>query len=65
MKVKDSSNLEKEADDFAKEILKVEDILDYFKEYKHYTSEYRIEEAAEKLNIHPAIIIGILKYSGY
>ena len=64
LKVKDSSNLEKDADDFAEEILKVEQILDYFEGYKHYTSEYRIEEAADELNIHPAIIVGILKYYG-
>lgn len=55
---------ESEANKFAEKILRVEEILNYFAEYKHYTSAYRVEEAREELNISPAIIVGILKYYG-
>lgn len=62
LKIEDKSNIEMEADNFAANILHVNEILDYFAEYKHYTSAYRVEKAAEELNINPAIIVGILKY---
>jgi len=64
LKVDDKTDKEKEADEFAAKILRVNKILNYFSEYKHYTSAYRVEEAAKELNINPAIIIGILKYYG-
>ena len=53
---------ETEANEFAEKILRVNEMLDYFREYKHYTSAYRVEEAAGELNINPAIIVGILKH---
>jgi len=61
LKIKDNSEVENEANEFASEILKVERILQYFKKYKHYTSEFRVKEASDELSIHTAIIIGILK----
>jgi len=55
---------ETEANEFAEKILRINEIMDYLREYKHYTSAYRVEEAAGELNINPAIIVGILKYYG-
>ena len=55
---------ETEANEYAEKILRINEILDYFSEYKHYTSAYRVGEAADELNINPAIIVGILKYYG-
>ena len=63
-KSKSEFGYEDEANDFAEKVLRVNEILDYFSEYKHYTSAYRVEEAAEELNINPAIIVGILKHYG-
>ncbi len=62
LKVDDNSEIEKEANDFASDILKTKDILNYFNEYKHYTSAFRVKHASSDLNIHQSIIIGILKY---
>jgi HTH-type transcriptional regulator/antitoxin HigA len=55
---------EKEADDFAREVLKTKKIIEFFTDYKHYTSEIRINAYAEENKISPAIITGILKYHG-
>ena len=62
LKVEDNSKVENEANEYASKILKTTEILEYFDEYKRYTSEYRVMEAAEELNIHSAIITGILKH---
>ena len=61
-KYKGEFDYELEANEFAEKILRVNEILDYFNEYKHYTSANRVEEAYEELRINPAIIVGILKY---
>jgi len=53
---------ESEANEFAEKILRVDEILHYFSEFKHYTSAYRVIEAAEELDINPSVIVGILKY---
>lgn len=62
LKIEDNSLLEKEANEFAAEVLQTNKILNFFSMYKHYTSAYRVKQASEKLNIHPAVIVGILKY---
>ncbi len=62
LKIDDNSEKEKEANEFAEEILKVKNILNYFEEYKHYTSELRVLEASQELNVHKSIIVGILKF---
>ena len=53
---------ENEANEFAEKILRINAILDYFSEYQHYTSAFRVKEAVDELKIDPSIIVGILKY---
>ena len=62
LKVHDKSSIEKEADEFASIVLKAKEILEYFKEYKQYTSEFRVLAASNELNIHPSIIVGTLRF---
>lgn len=64
LKVEDNSTIEKEANDFAAQKLLADKILEYFEEFKHYTSEIRVREAAEEIGIHTSIITGILKHYG-
>lgn len=64
LKIEAKSQMEKEANDFAAKILKVKEILEYFTEYKHYTSAFRVDEGAEELKIDPSIITGVLKHNG-
>lgn len=60
-----NSNEEKEADKLASKWLKVEPILTYFEDYKHYISRVRVKACSEELQIHPAIIIGVLQHHRY
>ena len=61
-KNKDTSVKEKDADDFASNILKTKEILSLAKDIQHYTSELRILSLSNKLRIHPSVIIGTLKH---
>ena len=63
LKGEDKSRVEKEADQFAERVLKVPDILTYFKKYKNYISEKRVMECSEENMLHPSIITGILKHN--
>ena len=62
LKTEGEFKYETEANEFAGEILRTKEILDYFSEYKQYTSEFRVIAAADELKINPAIIVGMLKY---
>lgn len=53
---------EKEADDLAALFLKSREIRKYFKPYEDYVSEGRVLDCAEKLQIHPALVVGILQH---
>jgi HTH-type transcriptional regulator/antitoxin HigA len=57
---------EREAGKFAAQMLKVQEILDYFKgrDYQGYISAPRITYCQEELNIDPALIVGILQHYG-
>ncbi len=57
----DSSSEETRANDFAAEALKHEEIHHYFKGLARI-SGLRIEECADKLGIHPGIIVGYLQH---
>ena len=52
--------LEREADEFAKNILIPQDKLDSFKTY----TEYSIRKFAREINIHPGIVVGRLQKEG-
>ena len=55
------SEIEKEADDFALDLLKRNEIISYFDGHKNIYQE-DIINCSHKINIHPAIIVGILQY---
>ena len=53
---------ESEADKFACNILKVNEILEYFKNFTKYISEVRVRNCAAELRVNPAIIVGVLQH---
>jgi len=52
---------EKEANEFAEKILKIQEILQFFHSYK-YVSKKRVDSCAKILKVDPAIIVGALQY---
>lgn len=60
----EKSGEEKEADDFAGDVLNKENILKYFEEIGSYITEERIRNFANENNIHPSIVVGVLAYNG-
>ncbi len=60
------TDMQQEAKDLAVKILKVEDVMDYFKsrEYQNYISEPRVVYCQEELKLDSAIIAGVLQHYG-
>ena len=60
------TDMQQEAKDLAVKILKVEDVMDYFKsrEYQNYISEPRVVYCQEKLKLDSAVIAGVLQHYG-
>ena len=58
------TKVEKEADSFASEMVKVKKILKYFKYRMRYISETQVTQCAEQLTIDPAIVVGALQHYG-
>lgn len=58
------TDIEKEADNFAAKMLRVNEILEYFEPFKKYISKIRVEECALKLQANPAIVVGALQHHG-
>jgi HTH-type transcriptional regulator/antitoxin HigA len=54
---------EKEADDFALKIVKAKEIAKSFQASHHYISEAKVKECCEKLQLHPALIVGYLQHN--
>ncbi len=57
------SSFEKEANEFAENILYANKIISIFSKFQHYTSAARVLEYANTLKISPAVITGILKHN--
>lgn len=57
----DNSIVEREADDFALKLLKKEEIITYFDNYKRIYED-DIRKCSKYININPSIIVGILQY---
>lgn len=55
-------NLEKEANEIASKHLKYSDINSFLEPYLGYLTTTKVEECAEKYEVHPAIIIGKLAH---
>lgn len=53
---------EKEANLFAERMLKVNEIIEYFKSLKRYISQKRVLDCANELKIAPAIVVGVLQH---
>ncbi|MCC7211404.1 MAG: addiction module antidote protein, HigA family [Candidatus Brocadia sp.] len=53
---------EEAANKYAEKILKVTEILEYFKPYQKYISRDRVTICAEKLLLNPAVVVGILQH---
>ncbi len=53
---------EKAANKFAEKMLKTKEIFKYFMQYKKYISRDRVLDCADKLNINPAVVVGILQH---
>ncbi len=53
---------EKAANRFAEKILKAQNIIKYFEPYRKYISKDRVLSCAQRLNISPAAIVGILQH---
>ena len=58
------NKLEKEANEIASKYLKYEDISSFLEPYIGYLTTTKVEECAEKYEIHPAIIVGKLAHDG-
>jgi HTH-type transcriptional regulator/antitoxin HigA len=56
------NKMEKEANELASEKLKHAEIFNYLEPHLKYLTSTKVEECAEELHIHPAIIIGKLAY---
>jgi HTH-type transcriptional regulator/antitoxin HigA len=61
---KERSRIEDEANSLAAKMLKHNDIAGFLEPYLAYLTTSRVEECAEKYEIHPAIIIGKLAHDG-
>jgi HTH-type transcriptional regulator/antitoxin HigA len=57
-------DVEKEADLTASRMLKVYEILEFFRGKMRYISMTQIDACRKALHIHPAIIVGVLQYYG-
>lgn len=53
---------EKAANRFAEKLLKRKEIFKYFEQYKRYISRDRVLDCASRLNLNPALVVGILQY---
>jgi len=62
-KVPRQKEIEKEADEFALEVVKEKEIIEFFKD-KTYKTHHSILEAEKKLQICAGIIVGILQHKG-
>ena len=62
-KVPRQKEIEKEADEFALEVVKEKEIIEFFKD-KTYKTHHSILEAEKKLQICAGIIVGILQHTG-
>lgn len=56
------NEVEREANQFASKMLKTNEILKYFKPFKNYISKMRVEDCAGKLEMSPAIVVGVLQH---
>lgn len=61
---KERSRIEDEANELAARILKHNEITAFLEPYLSYLTTSRVEECADKYEIHPAIIIGKLAHDG-
>ncbi|MFA5845748.1 MAG: HigA family addiction module antitoxin [Thermodesulfovibrionales bacterium] len=59
-----SSNVEKEANQYATKLLRANEITAYFKHFGNYISEKRVVDCSKELNVSPAIVVGVLHHSG-
>ena len=55
---------EQEADQYAANLIKVNQIREFFKPYGNYISEQRVNYCAQELAESPAIIVGVLQHYG-
>lgn len=53
---------EKAANKFAEKLLKRKEIFKYFEQYKKYISRDRVLDCASRLNLNPAVVVGILQH---
>ena len=59
-----SSNVEKEADQYATKLLRANEITAYFKHFGNYISEKRVVDCSKELDVSPAIVVGVLHHAG-
>lgn len=57
-----TTDKEKEANEYASLLLKVQEILEYFAPYEKYVSEVRVVNCSIELGVHPAVIVGVLQH---
>lgn len=60
-----NDELEKQADEKAEDILKVNEIIKESLQYIRYFSEEKLNNLSIKLNIEQSVILGVLQYKGY
>lgn len=56
---------EKRANQFASRLLKMDEVLLYFKSYRNYISESRVRACAEELSIDKSVVVGTLQHHEY
>lgn len=54
---------EQEADKYALQMIKADEIKEYFKSFE-YISEYRVNDCAEEVGVSPALVVGVLQHEG-
>ncbi len=59
------SNEEKQADEFAGNLLMREEILNYFTSIGSYITEDRVLNFSKEYNLHPSIVVGMLAHDGH
>ena len=59
-----SSDVEKEANQYATKLLRANEITAYFKHFGNYISEKRVVDCSKELNVSPAIVVGVLHHAG-
>jgi HTH-type transcriptional regulator/antitoxin HigA len=59
-----TTQVEKEANDFANDMVRANEILKYFKPYRNYISQARVESCSEDLQVSRAIVVGVLQHNG-